>query len=142
MFRYCCLLCGLWMLLLSGCNSDDEGSGLRNYTAVLIDSDVYREADSDNFHLEEAEITGDSLKVRIRYGGGCEEVKLQLVGLEEILDSDPPQRNIRLLFEDNDPCEALVAETFYFDLVPGRVNGSDRVRLILPDWDEPLWYVY
>lgn len=134
-------LIGMFLLLFA-CGNDDERKDTGYHTSVLIDSNVYREAESDDFYLEEAEITGDSLRVLIRYGGGCGGVKLRLAGMEETLNSDPPQRKIRLLLEDNDPCEALVAETFYFKLSVFQTAGSSRIGLFLSDWDGSLPYEY
>lgn len=134
-------LIGMFLLLFA-CSNDDEGKDMGDHASIFIDSDIYHEAESDDFHLEEARITGDSLEVRIRYGGGCGEVKLRLAGMEEVLDSDPPRRKIRLLLEDNDPCEAFIAETFYFKLSAFQIAGSSRTGLLLSDWDGSLLYEY
>src|SRR5690606_11004218 len=66
-------LIGMFLLLFA-CSNDDEGKDMGDHASIFIDSDIYHEAESDDFHLEEARITGDFLEVRIRYGGGCGEV--------------------------------------------------------------------
>lgn len=65
-----------------------------------------------------AEVKGDSLKLIVQYGGGCGNIGAKVVTVASILKSNPPQRDIRLLFHDNDDCEALVSKEILFDLTP------------------------
>lgn len=111
-------------------------------TPIIINSELFQEAPNDAFRFSNAQIDGDCLELIIQYGGGCGDVELKLIGAEEVAESFPPQRAIRLSLEDNDFCEALVTDTLRYDLKLARVFGVNEVFLNLEGWNEPILYTY
>lgn len=109
---------------------------------VLVDTDLYQNAPSDEFYFQSATIDGNCLKMIVRYGGGCEAVTFQLIDAAAIMESLPVQRNIRLSLEDEDDCEALVTRELYYDLTPLQVVGNSKIILNLLGFPESLTYQY
>jgi heat shock protein HslJ len=117
---------------------------LSDSTCVLAknDEEAFDRADSDDFFLKDIQLINQCLEVFIAYGGGCGSVDMRLVGNSAYAESLPPQLGVRLLFEDNDNCEALIERRFYFDLTELQYPGLDRLQLRLIDWDENILVEY
>ena len=106
---------------------------------VINNNRVFREIRTDDFNLLDVRLAGTCLEVLIGYGGGCQDdIGVVLVGSGEYAESLPPQLTIKLAVEDNDPCEAYLRRTYYFDLTDFRYDGLDDLQLNLEGWDEPL----
>ncbi|RKU14262.1 hypothetical protein C6502_01330 [Candidatus Poribacteria bacterium] len=86
--------------------------------AVIID-DSTNAWDSDEFVLQQAVITNDSLDVTVSYSGGCQDHIFNLVSSGMFLESDPVQMPLVLIHNaNNDRCEAWITEDHSFDLTP------------------------
>lgn len=129
--------------LFAACErSPDPLAGLENDEISVVSNAVYANAPNGDFQLDRVEITGDSLLVSIRYGGGCGDVYMKLLTSDMVMESLPVQRNIKLSFKDKDDCEAFLFRVFTFDLKPARVYGNNSVVLKLEGWDTALEYTY
>lgn len=128
-------------VLLSACEKEDDNNS-SNFNFVIVDANLYNNVSSDEFDLHHAEIIDDSIKITIRYGGGCGDVEVKLFDSGAIMESLPVQRNIRISFLDNDHCEAYLTEEFSFNLTSVRVDNENQVVLNLNGWDEQLLYEY
>lgn len=119
-------------------------SGFQWFTGseVIVSDEFYKNAPQDPFRFKKVEMKGDSLIVTVEYGGGCGDASFTLVASEAISKSNPPQRNVRLSFKDDDDCEALIKETLIFDLNPLKLEGGSSMIINLMDWDKPLVYIY
>lgn len=74
---------------------------------------------TDHFVINSATLTGDTLKINVSYGGGCEAHQLTLIASELFLETFPVQLNLSLAHNANgDPCEAWLTEAYLFDLTP------------------------
>ncbi len=93
---------------------------------------------NDPFDLIDASISGDSLLLSVRYGGGCSD---HVFALETgpMLKSLPPKQLISILHDANgDNCRALIQKTIGFDLSPYR--GSPRgITVIVLDGTELIY---
>ncbi len=78
----------------------------------------------------------------ITYGGGCHEVSAILVDSGDVFASEPVQRNLRLVFTDNDDCEAYVQKDFLFDITSLQVENTDQVLLNVQGSDITYLYEY
>jgi len=87
---------------------------------VIIDTDTnVDEWVNDTYELNSAEITDDTLRISVSYGGGCEEHEFTLIASNAFMESDPVQLNISIVHNANlDPCERWVSESYHFDLTP------------------------
>lgn len=101
---------------------------------------LYDEAESDPFRIKEVLVAGSCLEVTIEYGGGCGEAEVLLIGSGEYMESLPVQTNVKLLFKDHDPCEALVRRSFYFDLDTVLPPGETAIILHLEAWEQEIHY--
>ncbi|MEM1325304.1 MAG: hypothetical protein AAGI23_05085 [Bacteroidota bacterium] len=106
------------------------------------DEETYDRASSDDFFLKDIQLIDQCLEVLIAYGGGCGDVDLRLVGSNAYAESLPPQLGVRLVFEDNDQCEALVQRRFYFDVTDLQYPGLDELILKLRNWDGDILVNY
>ena len=131
-------------VLFSNCEKDKNVTpgDIHVDNTIIVDSALYSNAPNDEFEYSNAEIIGDSLTLTIRYEGGCEEVKLKLIDSEDIMESIPVQRNIRLSLNDNDPCETIITKIISFDLTPIKLSDQNSIKLNLAGWDSQLLYEY
>lgn len=83
---------------------------------VVID-DAVEEWGIDEYVLNSATITGDTLELNISYSGGCEKHQFSLVSSGVFLESYPVQLRVDLAHNaNNDSCEAWLTTDYYFDL--------------------------
>lgn len=101
----------------------------------------------DGYQIQEAEVTGHTLRIRLSYSGGCTAHDVQLVGWGGWMESFPVQVKVFLSHEDfDDPCDAWVTKDYTFDLVPLKlayqesygVNEPGKTTLILQLADPQL----
>jgi hypothetical protein len=73
----------------------------------------------DAFQIQDAEVAGHTLQVRLSYGGGCRTHDVKAVAWGGWMESMPVQVRLFLSHEDfDDPCDAWITRDFTFDLVP------------------------
>jgi hypothetical protein len=88
-------------------------------------------ADIDPVGQVTAHIDGDVLVVSARTGGGCEEHELDAYWNGMVMETFPPQVNLRLIHDANgDTCEALITIERAFDLRPLIGAGGDGPLVI------------
>lgn len=104
---------------------------------------------TDDFQLDDAAVSGDTLSVTVSYSGGCEDHAFTLVASEAFQESDPVQLDITLAHEANDDaCEMWVTQGYSFDLLPIRerfqnqYQDSGTVVLQLEDAPGELLYEF
>ncbi len=72
-----------------------------------------------------ADIEGDSLEIRVQYGGGCHKHDFYLLGSCAWVDVDPPRMRAVLLNDGHDDtCKAMPVTTRKFDMSPLRSCGA------------------
>ena len=89
---------------------------------------------TDAYQPGDAGIVGDTLRVTVSYGGGCEDHGFTLVLADAFMMTDPPRLPATLAHQaNNDPCEAWLTEELEFDLTPLKElhGGSGTVLLLL-----------
>ena len=104
---------------------------------------------TDNFTLDDAAVSGDTLSVTVSYGGGCEDHTFTLVASEAFQESDPVQLAVTLAHEANDDaCERWVTQGYSFDLLPikerfqNQYQDSGTIVLQLEDAPGQLLYEF
>jgi hypothetical protein len=131
-------------LWLRNTETDEELAFIRMSAQTCIptfnDRQLFEEAESDPFTFKDVVIAGSCLEITIEYGGGCGEAEALLIGSGQYLYSLPPQLHIRLILEDDDPCEALVRKTFYFNLNTILPASEESIILHLQDWPLDIYY--
>jgi hypothetical protein len=135
------LPCLLVFLFLTSCKSDCIAPDACD-EALEQDTHRYENAMTDDFDLSAAEVDGDCLLLTVRYGGGCGTVDFDLVAIKGSRYSLPPQVPMRLILDDDDPCEAYLSKELSFNLKPLQDQGAGTVMLDLEGWGEMLEYAY
>ena len=104
---------------------------------------------TDDFDLDDAVVSGDTLSVTVSYGGGCEDHVFTLVASEAFQESDPVQLAVTLAHEANDDaCERWVTQGYSFDLLPikerfqNQYQDSGTIVLQLEDAPGELLYEF
>ena len=89
---------------------------IENWGTVVI-ADKADKWGTDDYVLNAATITGDTLTLNVSYSGGCERHDFTLVVADEFLESEPVQLRVVLAHNANkDACEAYPTEDYHFDL--------------------------
>ena len=89
------------------------------YTGAVFIGDAADRFGTDEYALNSATITDDTLKVSVSYSGGCEEHEFTLVVSETFLESFPVQLHAYIAHDANgDTCEAYPTDNYHFDLTP------------------------
>lgn len=87
----------------------------------LMQMELVDPAPSDPYSILSAQITGDQLRLKVQYGGGCAEHTFSLMGPLTIPAGDPTPITAYLHHDANgDACEALITQDLIFDLTPLR----------------------
>ena len=133
------LICILLVTAFLSCDNDDNSVQCRN---VVIDAQQYANLQSDSYNFIKVSEENGCLKIAITYGGGCGDVTEMLIDSGDILESAPPQRNLKVVLIDNDECEALIREEFLFDITALKVENSNRVLLNFQGSDLTYLYEY
>ncbi len=130
--------------------SDNDQSGeytfikLNDHVCVpaINDRDQFLNAVSDEFEIVDVQVFDTCLEALIQYSGGCSGIDVEMVGGGDYAESLPPQLAVRFIVDDNDPCEALVREHFYFDLTDLRYEGHDQLKLNIEGYDPEVLVSY
>ncbi len=84
---------------------------------TVVIADTVEEWGIDEYTLNSATITDDTLILNVSYGGGCENHQFTLVTTGVFLESFPVQLSVSLAHNANrDPCEAWLTDNYHFDL--------------------------
>lgn len=139
------ILYGLYILaFISACNSDDDSSNQGSCDdSVIVNSSLYTNGESDIFTINSIEIVGDCLLVN-HSASGCngETWVLSLVDSDAILESSPPQRNLRLIFSNNEACLAFLTAETSFDLSDLQLVDEQEIILNILNTNESISYTY
>lgn len=131
------VLIGTW-----SCNK--EKSQVSQCDEALVVSDVlYKTGPNDMVQIVSASIMGDCLT--IEYGAsGCDgnSWKVQLIDSDEILESNPITRKLRLSLENKEACLAYFTQETSFDISALKSEDNNQVIFILDGFPERLTYTY
>ena len=103
--RWCSYVLFVAIIAIVGCNQ--------------VQHQIVSVVESDEYVINSAEVTGDTLSVSVSFSGGCEDHEFALMMGEGFLESDPVQLSIWITHDANgDTCEAYPTETHDFSLAP------------------------
>jgi len=128
--------------ILSCSKNDDNGNSSNCDFETLISAEQYANTPSDQLTVNRLEIDDNCLKINFSSGGcGGDTWELKLIDSGDILESLPPQRNLRLSLKNEELCEAYITKELTFDISNLQVNG-DQVQLNITNSDEIILYEY
>ena len=111
----------------------------RDFT-TLISSEEYLNAPSDQLTINSLEITENCLKINFGSSGCSGDTwELKFIDSEDILESIPPQRNLRLSLKNEEECEAFITKELSFDISNLQVDGN-QVQLNITNSDDEILY--
>lgn len=128
-------------LLLISCNEDNSDNSDISYDeSVIINNNIYKATVTNSYTITDVQLNGNLLTIKIS-SSGCDgnSWKAVLVDANEILESNPIQRNIKLSLENNEACLAVFEKEFTFDI---RIlkEGFSQVILNLEGWNTQINY--
>jgi len=135
-----------FIFLFSHFACDKEDGNDKNPTncerTTIISSELYASAPDDALTINSLEIDGDCLKINFS-SSGCDgdSWEFKLIDSGNILESFPPQRNLRLSLKNNELCDAYFSRELTFDISNLRVDGK-QVKLNLTNSDKSILYKY
>jgi hypothetical protein len=127
------------VMLISCPNSVDTDFNLCN-ECVIIDYRLYKSIKIANYTINNVRLNEDFLTLKIS-ASGCSgnSWKATLIDANQILESYPIQRNISVLFENNETCTTVCEKEFTFHIKKLKVNQS-KVILNLSGWVSQINY--
>ena len=122
------------------CNNDDDSNNCDQVTIISLEQ--YETAPNDQLFINTLELNGDCLKINFS-SSGCDGDTwiLKLIDSESIMESNPPQRNLRLSLRNEEDCEAVITRELTFDVNELRVGGN-QVLLNITNSDDQILYEY
>jgi len=136
------ILIGLVVVLgFIACNNDDDDSNNCDQVTI-VSSEQYETAPNDQLFINTLELNGDCLKINLSSSGCSGDTwNLKLIDSESIMESNPPQRNLRLSLNNEEDCEALITIELTFDVYDLRVDGN-KVLLNITNSNDQILYEY
>lgn len=135
----------LFILLIISCSKDDERG--REYIGdcdlqTVVSSNIFENSTSDEFKINSIKIENNCLLINFS-ASGCdgETWTVQLIDSEAILESNPPQRHLKFMIENNESCEAYITKDQSFDVSNLKVDGN-QVQLNITNAEQNTIYKY
>ena len=129
----------LFLISIFSCEENIVSDDFRN-ESVIIDSNLYNQSESNNYSITNVQLNGNNLTIRISSSGcSSDSWKAILIDANEILESYPVQRKIKLSLENNEACLAVFEKEFTFD-ISSLKEDYDTVLLNLKGWDTQINY--
>lgn len=141
-------------LLLSACGRKKAVANTQEETAevtipdpevepVIIDENFVPPRENADFEVEQMEMLGHELHLRVRYSGGCEEHDFNLYSDGRYAKSYPPQLTLFLEhIDNNDNCRAMIVKELVFDVRGIEYPGTSTLIIRLNNTDKTLQYKY
>ncbi|WP_086477618.1 hypothetical protein [Arenibacter amylolyticus] len=129
--------------LTFSCSDNDDTTKTANCDlTALISADQYANAPSHTVTINTLEIDNHCLKINYS-SSGCsgDSWEVKLIDSGEIMESNPPQRTIRLSLKNEELCEAYITKEIRFNIRNLQVEGN-RVVLNITNADQQLLYEY
>lgn len=128
---------------ISSCNRGDGDSNKCDQVPILS-SEQFETAPNDQLFITTLELNeyNDCLKISFSSSGCSGDTwDIELIDSEIILESCPPQRNLRLSLRNGETCEAIITKELTFDINELKVDGN-QVLLNITNSDIQILYRY
>jgi hypothetical protein len=138
---------GLSSLLLSitilSCEDKEPSSAQCGRDIFINDQGFHNAKDDSEMEITDATITGNCMIIKYTYSGGCGGLSTQLVAEQLQIKNTkyPAIRELKLSFDDQDKCEALISTSEEFDITS--LQGAENPIIItLHKWNKDIEYSY
>jgi len=131
------------LFTLLSCTSNDENT-IPCELSTFINSEQFKSAPSDHLTINNLEINKNCLKINFSSSGCSGDTwEIKLIDSGEILESQPPQRNLRLSLKNEEACDAYLTKELTFDISQLKImDGSNSVLLNIINSDQQILYSY
>jgi hypothetical protein len=126
------------------CSNDDNGGNSNNCDfETIVSAEQYENAPSDQLNINSLEINSNCLKINFS-ASGCDgnSWEVKLIDSEQIMESNPVQRNLRLSLKNNEDCTAVPSKTLTFDISELQILDDNQVYLNITNSDDQILYEY
>ncbi len=132
------------MLFNTTCDEDDAMMPSTNCDQFAIaDNSLYQGAETDFYDISNVEIFEDCLVIEVSASGCSGETwEFLLLATEDVMESSPVQRSIKLVLINQEACLAVFSREVSFDLTDLQVEGENEVVFNLQDYEESITYTY
>ncbi|MFZ6052692.1 hypothetical protein [Halocola ammonii] len=123
----------------------EEMAETRNGDSLSVTVDrSYHFRETDPYDIDSIWMAGDTIHIKVQYGGGCEEHEFKLMTNGDYAKSMPPQMTLHLEHENNnDRCRALIMKELKFDLKPIRNPSAENLLIRINGLqNDPVTYSY
>jgi len=138
----------LLLLPFLACNNDDDSQNnnpiIGNCDEVaFIDQDLFENAVGNQLQIESWEFEEDCLLLTYS-SSGCDgsSWEIEIIGSENIMESEPIQRNVAVNFQNNEACLAVITKTTSFELTNLQAENSSQIVLNIEGLEESILYEY
>ena len=136
------IILSLFVFAFNSCSKDNEIYYSSCGTMVIVSEKEYQTAPNDHLVIDSLRINGDCLIINFS-SGGCngDSWALKLIDSGAVMESYPPQRNLRLSLKNEELCDAWLAREISFDISALQLDGQP-VWLNLSNSDKRILYEY
>lgn len=126
------------VFLLNSCD-DKNDAIILEHESVVINNVLYNET-INNYIITDVQLNENLLTIKISTSGcNSNNWKAVLIDANEILESFPIQRNIKLYLENNEACLAVFEKEFTFNISILK-EGFSEIVLNLNGWNNQINY--
>lgn len=108
------------LTIFTSCNTKKKVSNTENPEPDICESMTFTsqpdKLTTDYYTIDTLFIVKDCLNIWVSYEGGCGDAYFTLYYSDEIMESLPPQTNLKLKLTDKDHCRAIVQQKLYYNL--------------------------
>lgn len=138
------LIFGTFLFCISfiSCEKDDDNNSIDYDQEVIISALLYITAPSDFLTINNVILIDDYLKINFSSSGCSGEYwDVKLIDADVILESYPPQRNLRLSLKNEELCEAYITKEITFDISELQID-ENQVLLNIKNFESQVLYKY
>ena len=129
-------------MALMACDEENEKPQNICNRDVIISATEYKSAPNDPLTISKLEMDGDSLRISFRSSGCSGNTwELKLIDAGIIMESYPPQRNLRLSLKNEEVCDAVISKEVAYNICELQVEG-ELVLLNIINSGEQIQYQY
>ncbi|QBZ97447.1 hypothetical protein [Flavobacterium sangjuense] len=137
-------LCSLFPFILACSESSSKNTTLNcDNQSQIINTEAYNNLNTTNYMITSVSLNENCLDITISSSGCSGSTwEMNLFSTNNLPDSFPLQRNLKLQLINNEACAAVFSKTVSFDLTPLHIAGQDQITLNLEGWGEQIVYQY
>ena len=118
-------------------------ASLQKDNYVIVDKETYNATETYGYTINDVSIENNNIKITIS-SSGCDGDSwvVSLVDENDVMESAPPQRSLKVSVINEEACLAFITRTYEFDITKLQVENSNEVLLNIEGWQEKIVYNY